>query len=79
LHPSLYWMWAIQFKLGLRATEWIVVQFKLGGPGIWPPILNQSTIHSGDQRPILNWMAASNVNLDATIWASIAGSVTPGP
>jgi hypothetical protein len=31
-------------------------------------------IHSVARRPSLNWMAASDVNLDATIRASIADS-----
>ncbi|PLW10034.1 hypothetical protein PCANC_22772 [Puccinia coronata f. sp. avenae] len=39
----------------------------------WPPSLNRFLIHSVARRPSLNRMAASDVNSDATIRASIAG------
>ncbi|PLW05720.1 hypothetical protein PCASD_11455 [Puccinia coronata f. sp. avenae] len=65
---------AIRFKLRQGATELIVDRVKLCGLGVLPPDLDRSSIHSVAQRPILNRMAASNVNSGATIQASIAGS-----
>ncbi|PLW14126.1 hypothetical protein PCASD_22002 [Puccinia coronata f. sp. avenae] len=66
---------AIQLKIGRRATKQIKNQFKLGGQTPGPQSLNQSTIHSVAQHPSLNWMAASDITLDATIRASFSGSV----
>jgi hypothetical protein len=68
---------AIRFKLRQGATELIVDRVKLCGLGVLPPDLDWSSIHSVARRPILNWMAASDVNSGATIQASIAGSASP--
>ncbi|PLW04971.1 hypothetical protein PCASD_26656, partial [Puccinia coronata f. sp. avenae] len=65
---------AIRFKLRQGATELIVDRVKLCGLGVLPPDLDWSLIHSVARRPILNWMAASDVNSGVTIQASIAGS-----
>ncbi|PLW22854.1 hypothetical protein PCANC_28685, partial [Puccinia coronata f. sp. avenae] len=67
---------AIRFKLRQGATKLIVDRVKLCGLGVLPPDLDRSSIHSVARRPILNRMAASDVNSGATIQASIAGSVT---
>jgi hypothetical protein len=41
---------------------------------VGPPGLNWFLIHVVVRHLILNWMAASNINSDATIQTSIAGS-----
>ncbi|PLW18618.1 hypothetical protein PCASD_23482 [Puccinia coronata f. sp. avenae] len=65
---------AIRFKLGRRATESFDNRFKLSGPGVLQPCLNRFSIKSVARRPSLNWMAASDVNSDAAIQCSFAGS-----
>ncbi|PLW52043.1 hypothetical protein PCASD_02157 [Puccinia coronata f. sp. avenae] len=42
---------------------------------VWPPSFNWLLIYSAARQPSLDRMAASDVNLDATAQASIAGSV----
>ncbi|PLW35505.1 hypothetical protein PCANC_13571 [Puccinia coronata f. sp. avenae] len=54
----------------------IAYRFKLYGPGVWLPGLNRFSIHSVAWHPSLNRTAASDVNSDATIRASIAGSAS---
>ncbi|PLW14882.1 hypothetical protein PCANC_10782 [Puccinia coronata f. sp. avenae] len=61
----------------MAASELILdaaIQFKLSGPGVWPPSLNRLTIYLAARRPSLNRMAVSAINLDAAIRASFAGS-----
>jgi hypothetical protein len=48
---------AIRFKLGHRATEWIIDWFKLCSLGILPPGLNWFSIHLVVRHPIFNqWL-----------------------
>jgi hypothetical protein len=58
---------AVQFKLGSCATKLINNQFKLSGLTIWPPSLNQLLINLVERCPRMNWMAKSNIDLDAAI------------
>jgi hypothetical protein len=64
----------IQIKLGSCATDLIENQFKLGGKMPGPLCLNRLLINLVARRLSLNWTAASNVNLDAAIQSSFAGS-----
>ncbi|KNE94448.1 hypothetical protein PSTT_13664 [Puccinia striiformis] len=57
---------ATRFKLGGSATEQITNRFKLNGPGVDDSL--------GAQHPSLYWMAAPNIDSDATIRPSFAGS-----
>jgi hypothetical protein len=66
---------AIPFKLGCRATDLVENQFKLCGkmPGLLS--LNWLLNDLVTRRPSLNQTASSNVNSDAAIQSSFAGSV----
>jgi hypothetical protein len=66
---------AIQFKLRCCATNLIENQFKIGGKTPGPLSLNWLSNDSVAQRLSLNQTAASNVNCDAAIQCSVAGSV----
>ncbi|PLW50379.1 hypothetical protein PCANC_07208 [Puccinia coronata f. sp. avenae] len=65
---------AIRIKLGRCATDLIENQFKLGGKMPGPLSLNRLSINSVARRPSLNRTAASDVNSDAAIRSSFAGS-----
>ncbi|PLW11445.1 hypothetical protein PCANC_25666 [Puccinia coronata f. sp. avenae] len=65
---------AIQFELGRRATDLIENQLKHGRKTPGPLSLNWLSNELVAWRPSLNRTAASNVNLDAAIQCSFAGS-----